>query len=142
KALRDMIPDKTLLTDEDLKKYRDNICLPGRITPMLNYYRAMIRYDLAKQSRKKLPIIETPTLFLWGEKDVALGKELTYGTDRYVKDLTLRYLPGISHLAQQHAPNLVNPMIEAFLTNHPVPEARDLEGVVASSPSPELREGL
>ena len=61
---------------------------------------------------------------IWGENDVALTKETTYGTERYVSDLTIRYLPGVSHWVQQEAPEVVNPMIKAFLLGETVPLLR------------------
>lgn len=62
---------------------------------------------------------------IWGEQDVALGKETTYGTDPFVRNLTLRYLPGVSHWVQQEAPETVNAMLEAWLLGQTVPEAKD-----------------
>ena len=59
---------------------------------------------------------------LWGEEDTALGIETTYGTEQYVADLTLRYLPGVSHWVQQEAPETVNAMLEAWLLGKPVPQ--------------------
>ena len=67
-------------------------------------------------------VIDTPTLMIWGEDDVALGKETTYGTDKYVRDLTIRYLPRVSHWVQQEQPEVVNAMIKAFLLDKDVPE--------------------
>ena len=61
---------------------------------------------------------------VWGEDDVALTKETTYGTDKYVEDLTIRYLPRVSHWVQQDAPDAVNAMMRAFLAGAPVPELR------------------
>jgi pimeloyl-ACP methyl ester carboxylesterase len=60
---------------------------------------------------------------VWGEQDFALGKESTYGTERFVPNLTIRYLPNVSHWVQQEAPEVVNVMVEAWLTDRPVPEA-------------------
>ncbi len=65
--------------------------------------------------------VDVPTLMIWGEEDTALGKATTLGTDKYVSDLTLRYLPGVSHWVQQEAPETVNAMIEAWLKGQPVP---------------------
>ncbi len=91
----------------------------------MNYYRALVRGGgLRRQRALGYPVIETPTLMLWGEDDMALSKATTYGTDRYVRDLTLRYLPRISHWVQQDAPVEVNAMIRAFLDDQPVPEMR------------------
>jgi pimeloyl-ACP methyl ester carboxylesterase len=73
--------------------------------------------------RRGIRKIEVPTLMIWGEVDAALGKELTYGTNTYVADLTLRYLPNVSHWVQQEAPETVNAMIDAWLLGGSVPQA-------------------
>ena len=72
--------------------------------------------------------IEVPTLMIWGEEDAALCKEITYGTERYVQNLTVRYLPRVSHWVQQEAPETVNAMLDAWLSGQQVPEAGDLVG--------------
>jgi pimeloyl-ACP methyl ester carboxylesterase len=64
---------------------------------------------------------------IWGLEDTALGRETTEGTDEYVTDLTLRYLPGVSHWVQQEAPEIVNAMLLAWLDGEPVPEAGEVE---------------
>jgi pimeloyl-ACP methyl ester carboxylesterase len=61
-------------------------------------------------------MIEIPTLIVWGEEDAALGIELLDGTDAYVRDLTIRRLPGVSHWVQQEAPEAVNAILRAWLT--------------------------
>ena len=81
---------------------------------------------MRRQKRLGLPIIDVPTLMLWGEDDMALSIETTYGTENYVQDLTLRYLAGISHWVQQDAPGAVNAMLGAFLAGEPVPEYQTL----------------
>ena len=69
---------------------------------------------------------------IWGEDDVALTKETTYGTENYVDDFRIRYLPRISHWVQQEAPEATNEMIKAFLQNQPVPYAQWQMNLVAS----------
>jgi pimeloyl-ACP methyl ester carboxylesterase len=124
-AFRTMAVDKTRFPDEVLAVYRENAARPGALTAMINYYRALVRGGGAARQRKLgYPVIDTPTLMIWGEQDIALGKETTYGTERYVHDLTLRYLPNASHWVQQDAPETVNAMLEAWLSGRPVPEAR------------------
>jgi pimeloyl-ACP methyl ester carboxylesterase len=109
---------------EVLEIYRSNAAQPGAIAAMLAYYRAFIRYpidrDLAQAASR---VLDTRTLMIWGEEDTALGIELTQGTDKLVRDLTLRTLPGVSHWVQQEAPETVNAMIEAWLGGREVPEA-------------------
>ena len=94
---------------------------PGALTAMLNYYRALLR-GRKKIAARGLPVIEVPTLMIWGEDDVALTKETTYGTDDFVSNLQIRYLPRVSHWVQQEAPWQVNAMIAAFLRDEPVPD--------------------
>ena len=58
---------------------------------------------------------------IWGEEDAALGKELTYGTEKLVTDFTIRYLSNVSHWVQQEAPETVNAMTEALIMGKEVP---------------------
>jgi pimeloyl-ACP methyl ester carboxylesterase len=122
-AFRDMAVDKSRFPDEVLDVYRRQALEDGALTAMINYYRAL-RYSLPTRGqlrRMERTILEVPTLMIWGEKDTALGKELTYGTDKLVRDFTLRYLPDVSHWVQQEAPEMVNAMIEAWLRGRAVP---------------------
>ena len=105
--------------------YRQAALRPGAMRSMLNYYRALVR-GLRKTASEELRVIEIPTLMLWGLEDTALSKETTNGTDQYVTDLTLRFLPDVSHWVQQDAPETVNAMLLAWLADEPVPEAADV----------------
>ncbi|MBQ75640.1 MAG: epoxide hydrolase, partial [Gammaproteobacteria bacterium] len=109
--------------DEVIDVYNQNSSRPENLTAMVNYYRALVRGGGGKRQKDLgYPMIETPTLMLWGEDDLALTKETTYGTEDVVKDFTIRYLPRISHWVQQDAPEEVNAMMSAFLTGQPIPE--------------------
>ncbi len=67
------------------------------------------------------PIIETPTLLIWGEADPILIPASTEDVGKWVKDVTRRFLPGVGHWVQQEAPGEVNEILSARLTNSPVP---------------------
>ena len=122
-SMRNSAVDKSAFPDEVGEVYRRNAMQPGALTAMVNYYRALVRGGGAKRQQDLgFPSIATPTLMLWGEEDIALTKESTYGTEKYVNDLTLRYLPQVSHWVQQEQPEVVNAMISAFLQDEPVPE--------------------
>jgi len=112
--------------DEVLDVYRRAASEPGALRAMVNWYRGAF-LSVRSMRRSEYPIIETPTLMVWGEQDTALGKELAEGTDEFVADLTLRYVPDASHWVQQDQPDIVNAMLEAFLTGRPVPERADLD---------------
>lgn len=123
-AFRNMAVDKSRFPDEVLDVFRRQALQPGVMTAMLNYYRALSRHFPSPREREQMRrVIEVPTLMIWGEQDAALGKELTYGTDKLVRDLTCRYLPDVSHWVQQEAPETVNAMMEAWLTGRQVPFA-------------------
>jgi pimeloyl-ACP methyl ester carboxylesterase len=110
-----------------LDVFQKNAQSPGAVTAMLNWYRALFRYSLFRPVRRDFPLIKTRTLMIWGENDAALDKSTTYGTEHYVSDLTLRYLPGVSHWVQQDATQAVNEMMRCFLMGKAVPEFKDVE---------------
>ncbi len=115
-AFRGMAVDKSQFPEEVLDVYRRAALEPGALTAMLNYYRAIVRGGGGRRMRSfGYPIIETPTLMVWGEQDTALGVELTHGTEEFVPDLSLRRLPNASHWVQQDAPDAVNAILREWL---------------------------
>jgi pimeloyl-ACP methyl ester carboxylesterase len=136
-AIRGMAVDKSRFPEEVLAVHKGKAAQPGATRAMVNWYRAALRTGRRFQRLvESPPILEVPTLMIWGEQDAALGKELTYGTEELVSNLTLRYLPGVSHWVQQEAPEAVNGMIEAWLTGKPVPEA-DWGGKLRATAEPQ-----
>jgi epoxide hydrolase 4 len=113
----EMAIDKTAFTKDDLEAYKDAAAKRGALTAMMNYYRQWLS-SFFSASQKSWRQLEIPTLMIWGEKDSALGKELTYGTQDYVKYLTLKYIPNCSHWVQQEKPELVTQYIQEFLANN------------------------
>jgi len=124
-GFRNMAVHKERFPDEVLDVFKRNAKEPGGLTAMINYYRALPR-GLSRARKLGMPKIETKTLLVWGEQDAALGKELTYGTEKHVSHLTVRYVPDASHWVQQDTPEAVNAMLTAFLNDQPVPEAASL----------------
>ncbi len=116
-AFLNMAVHKDQFPEHVLDVYRRQALEPGAMTAMLNYYRALFR-GWPRQNRMhhfaNRPL-ETPTLMIWGEHDTALGKELTLGTDQFVRNLTLHYIPDASHWVQQDTPETVNTLIEEWL---------------------------
>jgi epoxide hydrolase 4 len=113
RAFHGMAIDKSNFSHEVLARYAKDAQRPGAMTGMINWYRAAFR--LGGKLRGPWPIIETPTLIIWGEEDAALGIELLEGTDAYVGDLTVKTLPNVSHWVQQEAPEKVNAILKAWL---------------------------
>ncbi|AFZ00701.1 alpha/beta fold hydrolase [Calothrix sp. PCC 6303] len=98
---------------DDINAYKEAAAKPGALTAMLNYYRNIFQQNTFGHQWK---LIEVSTLIIWGENDMALGKELTYGTETYVRDLQIKYIPNCSHWVQQEEPQLVNQYIREFLS--------------------------
>src|SRR5258706_1880596 len=101
-AVRQSTIQKHAITDEDIRVLRAAASRPGALRSALNYYRAVFRSDESTAAlpavvrrflygdrplpppRLRLedwPKISAPTMLIWGEQDVALRKELTYGMD-------------------------------------------------------------
>jgi pimeloyl-ACP methyl ester carboxylesterase len=125
RAFTDMAVDKSRFPAPVVDEYRRSAREPGALNAMINYYRAAMRTDRGVMNPAP-GTVDARTLMIWGEEDTALDKATTHGTEAYVKDLTLRYLPGVSHWVQQEAPEKVNAMLEAWLTGAPVPIEGDV----------------
>jgi pimeloyl-ACP methyl ester carboxylesterase len=85
---------------------------PGALTNMLNWYRALVR---ERSGMQDLRPIEQPTLLIWAEDDITLGRSLTYGLEQWISDLRLHYIPHCGHWVQNEAPDEVNEQMLAFL---------------------------
>lgn len=93
-----------------LSVFRNKACLTGA----LNYYRANIG------KRKTVPIGEilTPTLFIWGKNDLAIGETAVKGNASYVKgDYTAITLDAGHWLIQTHFREVAG-AISKHLTAH------------------------
>ncbi|HEX7945072.1 MAG TPA: alpha/beta hydrolase [Phenylobacterium sp.] len=112
-AFHGMAVDKTHFTPDVLDRYAKDAQRPGAMKGMINWYRAALQ--IGGKMRGPWPVIEPPTLIVWGEEDAALGVELLDGTEAYVRDLKIERLPGVSHWVQQEAPEKVNAILKAWL---------------------------
>ena len=128
-----------------LQHYRTAASRPGALRGGLNYYRAAAgaamqaaRQDSATldkvlnafgfkpakggnvAARTSWDEISAPTLLIWGEKDRALGKELTTDMDDlFSGPFELVYLPDCAHWVQQECPQEVNRIMLGFLERYP-----------------------
>jgi pimeloyl-ACP methyl ester carboxylesterase len=99
-----------------LEATRRNAAQPGALRAMIHWYRAFLRGGgFRRQLRQGFPRIDVPTLMLWGEDDPFLARHTTHGTNEFVSQLALHYLPGVSHWVQQDATAECNGRIGDFL---------------------------
>ena len=111
-AFKGMAVNKSAFTQADIEAYKNAAAKRGALTATLNYYRNVWQQGLLSHN---WGILEVPTLMIWGEDDTALGKELTYGTEAYVRDFQIKYISNCSHWVQQEQPQLVNQYMREFL---------------------------
>jgi epoxide hydrolase 4 len=110
---RGMAIRKDTFTDEDLDRFAEAMAIPGAMTGALNYYRAMFRNvgELRRQEAN-LAKIASPTLLIWAENDIALGKELTLGMESlFTSSFRIHYVPNCSHWVNEEQPELVNRLL-------------------------------
>ncbi len=115
-AFRGWAYNKEAFPQEVIDKYVEAYSKPRAITGPLNYYRASMRAVFGgKKTKSKFPIT-VPTMVLWGENDKALGKDLTYGMEKYFSNhYEIKYLKDCSHWTQQDKPEEVNKELLAYL---------------------------
>jgi epoxide hydrolase 4 len=110
--IRRALVDKSRVPEERLARYAANFAHPEAARAALAYYRTMIRGTLTPWGMRRLlkgyPSIRAPFLLIWGEEDVALGRELTYDLEPWFEHKPqVRYLPGVGHFAPLEAPEQV-----------------------------------
>lgn len=114
RAMRGTAIEKSHFTDQDMLFFKQAIAKPGALTAALNYYRALPKGSQGFYKGTGMRVL-MPTLLIWGENDMALGKELTYGTERFVPDLRIRYIPDCGHFVHEEQPERVNQYMLEFL---------------------------
>lgn len=103
---------KGTFTEEDIRRYRENLEQPGAFQAAINYFRAALKAEPPKGGGQ----VTVPTLLIWGEKDQALGKDLTKGMEKYfTAGLKIEYLPEASHWVMEEEPEKVTQAILEFL---------------------------
>ena len=104
--------NKQAFSDEDLRSMAQAGAQPGAMRAMINWYRAIVRFP-PKSPEKK---IAAPTLIIWAEDDVALGKRLTVGMEPWFSpDFRIEYIPHCGHWVQNEAAARVNQLLLEFL---------------------------
>ena len=153
-AVRQSTIQRGAITDDDLRVLREAASRPGALRSAINYYRAAFRSESAlaglppvvrrflygdrpaappRQRLEDWPTITAPTMLIWGEQDVALRKELTYGMDPLFRTPPrIEYVPDAGHFVQQEKPELVNGLLLDFLGDL---IARPADGTTATPPA-------
>lgn len=92
-------------TEEDIEKYKAAWSQQGAMTAMLNWYRAVARYQPEITNGMHVPV---RTLILWGVKDVALSRRMARPSLDYCEDGNLIFFPDATHWVQREEADEVN----------------------------------
>ena len=123
-ALRQALGDvwTKRFSEEDRRMYLEAWSRPGGLTGGLNWYRAArVGPPAADEPSRSLvdpstlPVIEVPTLVIWGEQDRALTTGNLDGLDRHVRKLTITRVPEGTHWVVHEQPELITREIRNFM---------------------------
>lgn len=138
---RDTAAHREAFPPDVLRRFRIAAARPGAMTAAIHYYRAAVRSggrenvqqlraampsalkplfgDVEAPEPRSWPQISAPALLVWGERDTALGRELTEGMESlFSGPFELVYLPDCGHWVQQECPEDVNRLLEDFLQRY------------------------
>lgn len=98
------------VSEEQVSTNIQRLLEPGALTATLNWYRAL---DLDA----RIGPVRVPTLYIWGDQDMALGRAAAEATGRYVTgQYRFEVLSGYSHWLQDEAPEAIRDFIVRHLT--------------------------
>ena len=138
---RDTAAHREAFPPDVLQRFRAAAARPGAMTAAIHYYRAVMRRgagDAIQQLRasapaalkplvgdveppepRSWPTISAPALLIWGERDTALGRDLTEDMEPlFSGPFELVYLPDCAHWVQQECPEDVNRLLLDFLARY------------------------
>lgn len=105
----------TGLPPHQAQHYAERLRSPGALSAALDWYRALPR-DMARPSVPPHRIV-TPTLYLWGERDPALGRAAAEATAGFVTgSYTFTTLPRVGHWIPETVSETVSSSLLEFWT--------------------------
>ena len=100
--------------DDDIDRYVEALRVPGVVPAALAYYRASMRRVLTGRV-PKMRTIDQDVLVIWGDQDLALGRELAEPPKRFVPHARVVHIPDATHWVQNAAPERVNELLLDFV---------------------------
>ena len=92
---------------------------PGALTAALSWYRAVSAKDAAAQLAGPGTEVAVPTLFVWGDADIALGRTAAEATADHVSGpYRLEVLEGVGHWIPEEVPDRLSQLLLDHLAAH------------------------
>lgn len=111
--------NKNSFTAADLAHYRKAWLQPNAVKSMIHWYRATAtpgaRPEGSARTKRERGFLKTPTLMLWGERDVALTKDMAQPSIDLCANGRLIFFPNATHWVQHDEAEAVNRHIIDFL---------------------------
>jgi pimeloyl-ACP methyl ester carboxylesterase len=100
---------------EEVRRFVAAMVKPGALTAALNWYRAT-----EPESLTDVGAITVPTLYVWSDEDIALGRTAAEATVTWVSGpYRFEVLHGVSHWIPETAPVALNRLLLEHLAAHP-----------------------
>ena len=96
----------------DFERYRRAWSEPGALTSMVHWYRAAFR---VKHRPYSDPLVQVPTLLIWGLRDEFLGPGLARSSYALCESARLEWIEDASHWVHHEEPDRVNRLISDHL---------------------------
>jgi pimeloyl-ACP methyl ester carboxylesterase len=115
RGLRAMFDASGLASDTDeVDRFVAAMVEPGALTAALNWYRATEPHAMSD-----VGAITVPTLYVWSDNDIALGRAAAEATAQWVSGpYRFEVLPGVSHWIPETAPAELNGLLLEHLAAH------------------------
>jgi epoxide hydrolase 4 len=105
-------------SDEDFEYYREAWWKKDAFSSMLNWYRANARFQPELPEDARVPV---PTLLIWGEQDMALGKYLIEPSAQMCDQVRVETFEQATHWVHHEEAEQVNQLILDFISEDEVP---------------------
>lgn len=103
---------------QDLEEYVKAWSLPGALTAMLHWYRALFRQALVSPGRatgvSQAQRVHVPTLMLWGARDIALSRQMAQPSIDLCDEGRLIFFENATHWVQHDEPDGVSQILASF----------------------------
>jgi len=105
---------------EQVEEYVSTFSQPGALTAALNWYRANAMLLEKRREGPKFGAVEHPTLLIWGNQDIAVGRVAIERTAQYMKGPYRLAELDAGHWLVQEAPERVHDEILGHLRANPL----------------------
>lgn len=112
--LRQMVHDKTLITDDIVTGYYEPLHRPGA-------WQAQLKLERRWQPgwvEANLERITAPTLVVWGKDDPVHPLKMAHEFGRRIQRAQVEILPACGHLPHEECPERFNQLLHTFLLEH------------------------